>query len=81
MLNSLLKISMPAAIRFRNDFKQIIHEISNNPFLFPNDPTIPVDGYKRALFGKWYKAIFYGEGYSVYLDAIVDCQQEISNDW
>lgn len=77
----IARISKPAAIRFRNDFQQIVHEITSNPFMFPADQTIPVEGYQRALFGKWYKAVFYVDGNSIYLDAVVDCRQEISANW
>ena len=41
------------------------------------DPNLPEDIYHKAIFAKWYKALFMIDTNSriVYLDAVVDCRQ------
>ena len=48
-----------------------------NPFQYPvdTDPNLPEGMYRKALFSRWYKALFIVENKTVYLDAVVDCRQ------
>lgn len=75
----LARVSIPAAKAFRNAYAEIVREIGANPFQFPaeTDPNLPDGLYRRALFAKRYKALFIVEGSTVFLDAVVDCRQNI----
>lgn len=75
----LSRVSIPAARRFRNDFETVLERLEQNPHQFPfdTDSNLPSGIYHKALFSKWYKALFMIEGAAVYLDAVVDCRQEI----
>ena len=44
-------------------FENILDTLEKNPFLFPveNDHAI-LSGYRKALFSKWYKAVFSVDG-------------------
>ena len=74
-------VSVPAAKRFRNEFANIVQRLSENPFQFPvcEDTNLPKDTYRKAIFAKWYKAVFCIEDNVVYLDAVVDCRMDPSN--
>jgi len=70
----IAQVSIPAAKRFRNEFEQIIERLSENPYQFPtvDDPSLPYNTYRKALFARWYQAIFYVDGKTVFLDAVLD---------
>ena len=70
----IANVSKPAALRLRNEFAEILKRLKDNPYQFPpyDDPNLPPDVYRKALFAKWYKVVFYIEDDSVYVDAIVD---------
>lgn len=70
----LARVSIPAVKRFRAELKDVLHRLEENPYQFPayDDPNLPKGVYRKALFAKWYKAVFTVEGETVYLDAIVD---------
>ena len=75
------RVSIAAAKRFRTEFADLTRRISENPYQFPvlEDPNLPHDTYRKALFAKWYKAIFYVDGDIVYIDAVVDGRQHRNN--
>ena len=70
----LANVSKPAALRFRNEFEKTLSELKDNPYQFPfyDDPNLPPEVYRKALFAKWYKFVFYIEKDCVYVDAVVD---------
>lgn len=72
----IARVSVPAAKRFRAEFAVLIRRIAENPYQFPSldDPNLLPDTYRKALFAKWYQAIFYvdGDNVYVYIDAVVD---------
>lgn len=74
----IAQVSIPAAKRFREEFADVLNRLSTNPLQFPlyEDPNLPRDIYRGALFAKWYKAVFLVSGDTVYLDAVVDCRAE-----
>jgi len=74
----IANVSVPAAKRFRTEYAEIIKRIADNPYQFPEyeNPALPKGIYRKALFAKWYKAVFYVEGDTVYLDAVVDGRSE-----
>ena len=74
----LARVSVPAARKFRDDFRKVLKEIEENPFQIPYevDMNLPADTYHKALFAKRYKALFLTEDKTVYLDAVVDCRQD-----
>ncbi len=76
----LAKVSLPAARRFREEYAEIVKRLEDNPFQFPvdTDPMLPEGLYRRALFARWYKALFTVENKKVYLDAVVDCRSSAS---
>lgn len=75
----LARVSINAARRLRKEYAEVLDALEENPYQFPpeEDMDLP-DEYRKALFGKRYKAVFSVEASTVYLDAIVDCRQEIS---
>lgn len=81
-ISFLAKVSLPAARRFRNDYSTVLKRISDNPFQFPieADLNLPEGIYRKALFSKRYKAIFWVEKSTVYLDAVVDCRQNFDEE-
>lgn len=72
----LAHVSVPAAKQFYHEFKELLGRIGDNPFQFPqeDDINLPDGQYRKALFAKWYKALFMVSGEVVYLDAVVDCR-------
>jgi len=73
----LARASVKAARRLRNQYAETLDALEDNPFQFPpaDDLGLP-DEYHKALFGKRYQAIFYVEGDTVYLDAVLDCRMD-----
>jgi len=73
-------VSKPVAIRFRNEFAEILKKLKDNPYQFPSydDPNLPTGIYRKALFAKWYKIVFYVEGNTVFLDAVVDGRSDLN---
>ena len=70
----LAKVSKPAARRLLSEFRALIKQLSDNPYLYPpyEDPTLPPDIYHTAVLGKWSKVVYSVEGDFVYVDAVVD---------
>jgi hypothetical protein len=77
----LSRVSVPAAKRFRNEYADILERLESTPLQFPlnMDPNLPDGLYHKALFARWYKALFLIEADCVYLDAVVDCRQSIDS--
>lgn len=75
----LAQVSVPAAKRFRKEYAEILERLEEDPFQFPpeTDLNLPENVYRKALFAKWYKALFLVEKDKVYLDAVVDCRQSV----
>ena len=75
----LSQVSISAAKRFRREYAGILDRLEENPFQFPSetDPNLPENVYRKALFARWYKALFLVENDTVYLDAVVDCRQHV----
>ena len=57
---------------------ELLDTLEQNPFQFPaeTDYNLPYGAYRKALFSKWYKAIFSVAEDTVYLDAVLDCRQD-----
>lgn len=74
----LAQVRVSAAKRMAAEFSEILDTLEENPFLFPRetDYDLPGETYRKALFSKWYKAIFSVSEDTVYLDAVLDCRQE-----
>lgn len=75
----IARVSIPAARRFRDDYVRVLDDLEENPLQFPldTDPNLPENLYHKAIFAKWYKALFLidTDNRIVYLDAVVDCRQ------
>lgn len=74
----IARVSKPAAQRFRVGFSEILRRMQENPYQFPScdDPNLPSNFYRKALFGTWYKVIFYIVNQQVFVDAVADCRSE-----
>lgn len=74
----LANVSVPAAKGLAAEFGKVLDSLEDNPFQFPaeTDYELPPGKYRKALFGKRYKALFTVEGEAVYLDAVLDCRQD-----
>ena len=77
----LSRVSLPAVKRFRQEFKEILRRLEENPYQFPlyDDPNLPPDTYRKAIFAKWYKAVFCVDDHTVCLDAVVDGRMDYQN--
>lgn len=77
----IANVSKPAALRFRKEFAETLKELKENPYRFPlyDNPNLPPDLYRKALFAKWYKVVFYVENSCVYVDAVVDARSDWNN--
>ena len=73
----LANVSISAAKGLVAEFGEVLDSLEENPFQFPVDTDygLPEGTYRKALFGKRYKALFTVEGETVYLDAVLDCRQ------
>ena len=76
----IANVSKAAAIRFRDEFAEILKKLNDNPYQFPSydDPNLPPDVYRKVLFAKWYKVVFYVEGNTVFVDAVVDGRSDLN---
>ena len=74
----LARVSVPAARRFRDAYAEILKQLEANPRQFPidTDLNLPEGLYRKVLFARRYKVLFYVEGNAVYLDAVVDCRED-----
>lgn len=73
-------VSISRAERFADEFEGIVKQLKSNPFLYPfdEDENLPPEKYRKALFAKWYKALFWVDRDTVYLDAVCDCREDLS---
>ena len=75
----IARVSIPAARRFRDEYVRVLDDLEEKPLQFPldTDPNLPENLYHKAIFAKWYKALFLidTDNRIVYLDAVVDCRQ------
>lgn len=77
----LSNVSIKAAKRFRDEYAETLRSIRDNPYQFPydTDRNLPEGLYRKAIFARRYKALFYVNDDTVYLDAVVDCRMDVSN--
>ena len=72
----IAQVSTEAAKRFVAEYEQIIERLEENPLQFQEETAFHnPDGYRRAVFAKWYKCLFIIYGETVYVDSVVDCRQ------
>lgn len=74
----LANVSVSAAQKLVSEFENILDILEDNPFQFPIETEydfLPGE-YRKALFGKRYKALFMVEDHTVYMDAVLDCRQD-----
>ena len=76
----LAQVRVSAAKRMTAEFAKVLDTLEQNPFQFlpETDFDLPDGAYRKALFSKWYKAVYSVSGNTVYLDAILDCRQDNS---
>ena len=76
----LARVSIKAARRLRDEYAGVLDDLETNPFMFPvaEEPDLP-EGYRKALFGKRYQAVFCVDAQTAYLDAVLDCRRENTN--
>ena len=74
----LAQVRVSAAKRMTAEFEKVLDTLEQNPFQFPPETgyDLPDGVYRKALFSKWYKAIFSVAEDTVYLDAVLDCRQD-----
>lgn len=72
-------VSIRRAELFADEFESLLKQLKTNPFLFPldEDENLPQGKYRKALFAKWYKALYWVDGDTVYLDAVCDCREDL----
>ena len=70
----LARVSHPAALRLLSEFRTLVKQLADNPYLYPpyDDPNLPPDIYRKALLGKWYKVVYSIAYNGVNIDAVVD---------
>ena len=76
----LSRVSLPAARKLLSAFEEVIGNLEENPFLYQidDDSNLPEGKYRRALFLERYKVLYCIEENMVYVDAVVDCRQDMS---
>ena len=74
----LAQVRISAAKQMVAEFAEILDALEKNPYQFPFETgyDLPNGVYRKALFCKWYKAIFSISENTVYLDAVLDCRQD-----
>lgn len=74
----LAQVSPSAARKMAAGFSEILDALERNPYQFPveEDYDLPRGVYRKALFCKWYKALFSLDEDTVYLDCVLDCRQD-----
>ena len=75
----LAQVSVPAAERMVSEFELVLDSLEKNPSQYPvdEDYNLPRGMYRKALFCKWYKVLFSVSGTKVFLDAVIDCRQDL----
>jgi plasmid stabilization system protein ParE len=75
----LSQVSVPAAKILRKEFSSVVEKLSSNPYQFQEeiDLNLPKGKYRRAVFLKRYKVVFFVSGSEVHIDAIIDCRQSV----
>ena len=76
----IANVSIRRAELFTDAFEEVILQLKDNPYLFPvdMDEALPEGKYRKALFAKWYKALFWVDRDIVYLDAVCDCREDLN---
>ena len=74
----LAQVSPTAARRLAAEFSALLDALEDNPLRFPfeEDYDLPRGVYRKAIFGKRYKALFSVQDHAVYLDAVLDGRQD-----
>ena len=74
------RVSLPRAEMFVDEFEAIAGQLKENPFLYPldEDDNLPVGKYRKAVFAKWYKLLFWVKDTTVYIDAVCDCREDLT---
>jgi hypothetical protein len=80
----LARVSASAAHTLLADFRGAMAQLSKDPLMYPyaddlDAADIPPGMYRKCLFYNRYKALYLIENSTVYIDAIIDCQQENSD--
>ena len=72
-------VSIARAERFADEFAEVVEQLRENPYLYPfdSDENLPPEKYRRAVFAKWYKALYWISEEIVYLDAVCDCREDL----
>ena len=72
-------VSIPRAERFADEFEALVRQLRENPLLFPfdEDENLPYGKYRKVVFARWYKILFWVEGSTVYIDAVCDCREDL----
>ena len=75
----LARVSVKGARRLRDEYAGILNDLEDNPLMFPTAEELDLpEGYRKALFGKRYQAVFCVDDSTVYLDAVLDCRKDNS---
>jgi plasmid stabilization system protein ParE len=74
----LANVSEEAARNFIDEFKHSASSLEllpeRNPWL--TDPALPINKYRKLIFGKRYIIIYQIKSGKVYLDNVLDCRQD-----
>lgn len=76
----LSRVSVSAALRFRDEFENALVSLEENPYQFPYDTdlNLPDRKYRKAIFAKRYKILFSIYNTTVRVSAVVDCRQMLT---
>ncbi len=77
----LANVSGPAARRFLASFKDAKRDISMFPLSAPYEDAepLPPETYRGCLFYDRYKILYEVGENEVYIDAVIDCRQDIES--
>ena len=73
-------VSIDRAEAFADEFEAVVTQLKENPFLYPldEDENLPRGKYRKAVFARWYKTLYWIDNDVVYLDAVCDCREDLS---
>jgi len=77
----LANVSVPASKRFLASFKEAKKSLSAFPLSGPyeDEDLLPPETYRRYLFYGRYKILYEVGKNEIYIDAIVDCRQDVES--
>ena len=76
-VNFLARVSEPAAVRLYDAYNESLHDLEENPHMYPSYVSEVDTDLKYKLFSNRYRIVFEIAGNNVFIYDIQDCRQDI----